>query len=256
MISLSAGDFYRKLNTTECLITYTPDVFSVYVDAVNKTIKTMPRGEKVTFDSDGVLRYTVTTQVNVLGMIATSSYVSVIGDALMANIDASSGQDKNIALANSFTAIIDEILGFVAGSQLILARDQTSVDVTLTVEALELGAQRYIYGCFTMCLVLLLALVIEAARTKMWRSLPALDFLDFKTIIMASAVSGPELQASVWGHRLRRRSTWTGSRVEDSTKDEGAVRLRIGRKVVERQGMLVDTVAFWPDGAPGFTPLR
>jgi len=189
-------------------------------------------------------------------MIATSSYVSVIGDTLMANIDASSGQDKNIALANSFAAIIDEILGFVAGSQLILARDHTSVDVTLTVEALELGAQRYIYGCFTMCSVLLLALIVEAARTKMWKSLPALDFLDFKSIIMASAVSGPEFQASVWGRRLRRRSTWTGIRAEDSSKDEGAVWLRIGRKVVEQQGMLVDTVVFWPDGAPGFTPLR
>lgn len=167
-----------------------------------------------------------------LGLVVTSLYVSIIGDALTTNTDASGSTDYDrfTALSNSFEAMIDEIFVFVAGGQLMLAHDERSVTARVTVQDLQLGAPRYIYATFVMCILLVVLLGVEALRTRTWTSLPKFDFTDIKSTIMASAGSDEQLQKFVWRHRARVGSPWMGDVMDEASKDEGEVRLRLGQK--------------------------
>ncbi|KAI4252919.1 MAG: hypothetical protein L6R42_007776 [Xanthoria sp. 1 TBL-2021] len=227
VIMITSGSNYPELNQTQCEVSLVPTVFSVIIDTANKTINVTPLyaintsdSTASTFDPTGGLALTAINQINGLGMISTSLHTSIVGDALMSNIKAArlnpllSDHDDFAAIGDSFSAITDEILQFVASSQFFVPQpypgDSSTVDAHLTIKAVRLGDLKYVVGTFGVCAALLLAVLFEACRTKFWKWLPLWDFMDTKSLILSSAVAGTDILAALCRTRDIERMDWTG----------------------------------------------
>ena len=265
VILVTAGSNYIDLNSTQCEVSLALTMFTVSVDVVNKFVSVLPLITIMTagftspsFDPTSGLTDTVMNQINGLGMISTSLYISVVSNALMTNIKAATTNITNTsftypptafaAMADSFSVMIDDILLFVASSQFYVPNasggDFFTVDAHLTVQAIRLGEAEYVITTFIMCVVLLAAVMIEACRTRGWRWLPRWDFMNTACLALASAVTGEDLVGEMCRGQEGGRIEWTGGDLSSWGKGRGqgvrkgdgqdevpGFRLRLGRKV-------------------------
>ncbi|KAL8769226.1 MAG: hypothetical protein Q9209_004727 [Squamulea sp. 1 TL-2023] len=254
VIMVTAGSNYLELNATQCEVSFASTFFTVGVDVTNRLIKVTPVNTTESLDSIGPLfdptaglALSVINQVNGLSMISTSLYTSVVGDALVTNIEAAKmdkvhpNPDAFTSMGDSFSAMIDEILLFMASSQLFIPNggfgDFSTVGAHLTIQAVELGEFRYTMATFAVCAVLLLAVCFEACRTRFWKWLPQWDFMDTKSLVLSSATAGTDILSTLCLGRGIRKVDWMGSDLikRDGKKPQPVpdVRLRLGRKVIQ-----------------------
>ena len=128
VILITAGSDYPVLNGTQCEVNFAPTTFAVGVDVANKLISIDPittttaGPSSLSFDPTGGLARNAIGQLNGLGMISTSLYTSIVGDALMSNIAAATPNNISsaaafAAMADSFSMMLDDLLLFVGSSQ-------------------------------------------------------------------------------------------------------------------------------------------
>ena len=263
VILVTAGSSYNDLNNTQCEVSLVPNLFTVSVEVANKFISVHPinvtniaGSTSASFDPTSGLADTIMNQLNGLSMISTSLYTSVVGDALLTNIRSATTNTFSAyshavlaAIADSFSMMIDDILLFIGSSQFFVpnasAGDTSSVDAHLTVRAVRLGEAKYVYAIFTICVVLLVAVAVEACRTRVWRSLPRWDYMDATCLVLASAVAGGDLVNEMCRDRGGREIEWTGggigtlgevdekdARGGGGQKEVPKLRLRLGRKTL------------------------
>lgn len=254
-------------------------MFTVHVDVKNKLISVLPtdatkEGEAgaPSFDPTAGLATTVINQINGLGMISTTLYTSVIGNALMSNIRAAIDNANNspssssfssrslpssspttlVAVADSFSAMLDSLLVFIGSSQFFVPAsgggDFTTVQAQLTVRAVRIGDAKYVFMTFSMCVALLVAVAAEACRTRGWRYLPRWDFADTTDLVLASAIAGEDVVGEMCQGVRKKETQWTGGEFDSSSgeKENGkrgnhlngdkrngssGFRLRLGKKV-------------------------
>ena len=123
---------------------------------------------------------------------------SLPGESLkrsIANFQASHPGTNNTfatlrGLETAFTAMIDDMLTAYGAAQFVIAEDSRSVPVTLHVPAIEFGQADYIYIIFTVNLVVVLLVGIQAFWTGLWHNLPNFDCLDPSTVILSSSKGG------------------------------------------------------------------
>ena len=218
-LMITSGEFYAKLNNTQCEATFTPTLFHVEVNVADKVITVHPSAsdnstlpippsrDAALFDPGSGLAMTAMNQLRVLGNYGSTISTSDFGNTLAANIGGPVGEGSNLTssgilspLADSFVAVMDEILVFNAGNQAITPvgidekrGDYSKVPVELTVKCVAVGEGRYIFATFAMCIVLALATLIEATRTRFWRDLPSWDFMHTDSLVYASAVAGSDI---------------------------------------------------------------
>ncbi|MCJ1457923.1 hypothetical protein MMC28_008292 [Mycoblastus sanguinarius] len=266
VILVTAGSDYPHLNNTQCEVRFAPTMFTVGVDISNKLISVLPINTTKTagpaspsFDSTAGLAGTAINQINDLGMVSTSLYISIVGDALMSNITTTtttSSFDPSIALAamaDSFSVMLDEVLLFVGSSQFFLpntsAGDFSTVNAHLNVKVVRLGEAKYVFATFAICVVLLAAVAAEACRTKIWSRLPRWDYMDTTCLVLASAVAGEDVVGEMCRGREGGQMEWTGGgpgswgQGRTHTAREGwdgsgqeevpEVRLQLGKKVLK-----------------------
>ncbi len=232
VILVTAGSNYARLNSTQCDVYLAPTAFSVGVNVADKLMTVLPMTNErradspPSFDPTGGLATTIMNQINGLGMSSTSLYTSVVGDALESNIRAASANSSSSepsltfgAMADSFSVMVDEILLSIASIQLFIPNvtignssigDFSFVDAHLTVQAIRLGEAKYVMAAFAMCAALMATVVIEAFRTKIWRSLPKWDFMDTTCLVLASAVAGQDVVNKMCQGQGGRQLEWTG----------------------------------------------
>jgi hypothetical protein len=304
VILITAGSDYPVLNGTQCEVVFTPTEFAVSVDVTNKNISVVPvtttaeNASIVPFDPTIRLADNVIDQVNGIGGTSTTLYRSVVADALMSNIDAATNDTSTSppettfdAMADSFEAIIDELLLFVGSSQFFVPNNGTgdfsTVDALLTVQAVKFGEANYVFPTFVMCALLLVVAAVEAYRTRLWKSLPKWDFTDATCMVIASAVAGKDILAEICQDEEGMQVDWTGagsggwwsrkSRGQGSCREledvSGKVSLRLGRKMIRvdstskvrysnrdqdhigRDQVQLTAVSLWPSGASGVVAL-
>jgi hypothetical protein len=250
VIVVAAGSDYPVLNGTQCEVTLAPALFAIGIDVTNKLIDVHPittaAAVPPSFDPTAGLASTVMEQLNSLGMISTSLYTSIVGDSLMSNIAAAAAttSSPSAAIADSFAAMLDNLLLFVGSSQFFVpaagAGDFSTADAHLNVRAVRLGDTKYVLATFAMCIAMPAAVVAEAVRTGAWRRLPKWDFTDPTCLVLASAVAGEDVVARMWRGRRGRGVEWTGGGDwEEEAKQESLegwcgnevpLRLKLGRK--------------------------
>ncbi|KAI3395901.1 hypothetical protein diail_686 [Diaporthe ilicicola] len=205
MIGVVASEIYGNFSNLQCRVTFEPTLFNVNVNNAEQTINVSvvdaPIRDVADIDQTGTghLRSNAIRSVNLLSRMSTSLYVSILGEALTHNLQTVSARvsDRNDgndpagdATADSFTAMLDDILGIYGGSQLVLAdrssAGQTATDLRGSFAALQIGQPRYQWAVLAVNAALLLLMLIEGLRTRWWRGLPCFDTLDFGRVVEAA----------------------------------------------------------------------
>ncbi|KAI4281675.1 MAG: hypothetical protein L6R38_003518 [Xanthoria sp. 2 TBL-2021] len=226
LIMVTAGSSYLELNA-QYEVSFTPTSFAVEVDVIGKLINISPmtaatvsQSASPSFDPIGGLALAAINQLNGLSMISTSLYTSVVGDALITNIKAATTNSTShdspayTTRADSLPATLDDIIVFIGSSQFFVPfsgeGDFSTVDVHMIVQAVRLGEVAYVMATFGICAALLVAVIVEALRTRFWKSLPRWNFMDTTSLVISSAVAGTEVRSALCRGQKIGTMEWTG----------------------------------------------
>ena len=144
MIAVAAGtNLYQELNQTQYEVFFRPTAFTIAVNRLQQSIVV----EAQDIEPTGHLRANVMHSINLLSRMSPSLYVSVLGETLSRNVERMQKQRPHLnltetvtsAVAESFTAIIDDILVAYSASQISNAQDVTFSAVRGVVEAVQIG---------------------------------------------------------------------------------------------------------------------
>lgn len=220
MIAVAAGtDQYQELNQTQCEVYFTPTAFNVTVDRVQQTISVSAQPTSIPapdVDPTGHLAANAMHSLNLLSRMSPSLYVSVLGETLSRNVERMRKQAPHLdpadivtsAVADSFTAIIDDILVAYGASQVANANDTTSSRAHGVVEAVQIGQPLYRSLVFLLYGVMILPILVEAFRTGCWHRLPKFNYLDITSNIIAASAGGGEIARAVVSEHREQETEW------------------------------------------------
>jgi hypothetical protein len=201
-MGIAAGSNYAFLNTTQCSIDYIPTLFNITVDVKAKTISVLPGSVTENINPPGNMAHATTRQLELISNDQTNLYQSLLGNSFMDSIG-----DYNISQANSSTplreatstlagltnsvsAMLDDILVGYASAQLMVGNQSTVTEAVIITLELKLGQEIYIYAIFLVNLVVLILVLEEMIRTRLWRGLGKWDYMDIGRVIVSSFKGG------------------------------------------------------------------
>ncbi|KAJ4359789.1 uncharacterized protein N0V89_000345 [Didymosphaeria variabile] len=213
-VAITAGEFYAHLNNTQCEFDFAPTMFEVTVDLANLNITVKPTSaipETYIHESDARnITRTVVRQFELLSNDLTNLYDSLLGQALNSSIAAYSmsmggswppltQEERTLGgLANAMIAMADDMLVAYGSAQLMVGtriNSTTSVPRVADVYlyALQFGQPAYIYAVFALNTVIVLAVLVERYRTRVWADLTRFNYLDPRDLIVAASRGGEQL---------------------------------------------------------------
>ena len=227
MIAVATGSrLYRELDQIQCEVFFRPTVFDVTVNRVQRTIAVEAQSlveagspvEAEDIDPSGHLRANVMHSINLLSRMSPSLYVSVLGETLNRNVERMQKQRPGLnvteavtsAVAESFTAMIDDILVAYGASQLVNAQDTTSTVAYGLMEATQFGHPFYRSSVLTLNILVILVVLFETARTRCWKYLIRFNILDIKSAIVAASAGGSGIVKAVWARHRSQGTRWAG----------------------------------------------
>lgn len=219
MIAVAAGtNLYQELNQTQCEVFFTPMAFNVSVNRSQQsiTVDAQSSAEVQDIESMGHLQANAMHSLNLLSRISPSLYVSVLGETLSRNVERMQKQNAHLspteavlsAVADSFTAIIDDIPIAYGASQISNAHDTASSAARGVVEAVQIGQPFYRHLVFALNSVLILLVVFETAHTGFWHRLTKFDYLDIKSVVIASSAGGGKIAKAVLDEYYEKGTNW------------------------------------------------
>ena len=210
IIGIAAGSDYTFLNATQCNIEFLPTLFNVSVGLVDRSINVSEVSTGNDFSARENLTYVLTRQLGLISTDQTSLYLSFVGDSFNSsiasyNISVSTLNETRptqksatlVGLANSITAMIDDLLVAYASAQLLIANDSTPTPVTIQVQAFVFGSPIYVYLIFAINAAVILVLIEEAFRTRDWKGLSNFDYMDPRSLIIGSSMGGKAVAEKV-----------------------------------------------------------
>ena len=204
-LAIAAGRSYAALDRVQCTLDFLPTLFTVSVDLVNRNISVRPAYPIPDFNPHRNLTRTVARQFALLSNDLTTLYLSLLGDAFNASIAAHrmsrpsfsaarnpipADQATLAGLANSLTAMADAMLAAYASAQLVVGRCFAPHPATVVLYALQFGQPAYVYAVFALNLLVVLAVVGEAVRTRAWAELARFNYLDPRDLVVAASRGG------------------------------------------------------------------
>jgi hypothetical protein len=191
--------YYTDFNQIQCDITFTPTLFEVLVNTTTKSIRVKPHHGLPAVDPEptGNLTFNVVASLNLLSRMSNSLYTSVRGDALETNretvkqrLDRDDDLTTTTSVADSFTAVMDDILVAYGASQLVNAQDTVETEFTAIAPGIQIGKNTYIYVIFAINSGIICLVIYEATRTRFWAGMTAFNFVDMKSTILAASAGG------------------------------------------------------------------
>ena len=250
MIAIAADGSYASLNQTHCSVTFTLSNFTVAVNATTQSILVDPQPAAshalTDIEPTGRLIANAMYSVRLLSFMSTSLYVSVLGESLFHNIetlrarhsnDASAADSPSVvysAIADSFAAVLDDILVAYGAAQLVLSNASTTVQITGIYQAVRIGQNAYIYATLAINILLLVAVAVEMVRTRLWHRLPDFEYSNIASVVVAASAGGTGLAEEV----TRREEMDQGSGTRNEERGT-AVKLRVRTKRGKRTAIVV-----------------
>ena len=230
MIAVAAGNrLYRELDQIQCEVFFRPTVFDVTVNRIQRSIavEALPSAEAEDIDPSGHLRANVMHSINLLSRMSPSLYVSVLGETLNRNVERMQKQRPGLniteavtsAIADSFTAIIDDILVAYGASQIVNAQDTTPTIAHGLMEATQLGHPFYRSSVLMLNLLVILIVLFETARTRCWKHLTRFNILDIKSVIVAASAGGSGIVKAVWARHRSKGTRWAGDPTDNIVRE-------------------------------------
>lgn len=144
----------------------------------------------------------------------------------------STGNDTAIfsAVQDSFNAMLDDIIGGFGAAQLYWGPDSESATTTILpldsqYLAIRLGQDGYIFATLAINLVILVIAIEEAIRTRNWKGLPLLDYLNLTSMVVASSAGGTGV-AEACSQKHKQGKVWKG---KSGSREAGEIRVRLMR---------------------------
>jgi len=208
-IAFAAGKTYDFLHQIQCTMEFLPKKFWVSVDLVGRNISILALSDADDMTPNYNLIHTVARQFELIANDETNLYTSVVGSAFNNSISdyrtaqaaigrqPSDRESNLIGVENALTAMADDILVAYASAQLMIGNFSSVVDTAMEVGVLILGEKIYIIAAFVFNMLLLLAILAEAVRTRGWARLPDMDYADLRHVVHASSAGGSLIAESV-----------------------------------------------------------
>ncbi|KAK2041415.1 hypothetical protein LZ31DRAFT_633367 [Colletotrichum somersetense] len=200
-ISIAAGKSYLALNATQCTVDYTSTRFNVSVGIRGRNITVVPAGQVDDFDPQRNLTRTVVRQLELISNDLTNFYESILGNAFLSSVTAwnmSSNENGTVpkteatlrGLENAVTAMAESMLAAYGAAQLMVGNFFEDKEANVTIGVFVIGELAYVVAIAVLNALVLLAVVVEAIRTRGWKGLPPFDFSDSEWLITASFRGG------------------------------------------------------------------
>ena len=156
----------------------------------------------------------------------------MLGETLSRNVERMRKQKPHLneteavtsAVAESFTAIVDDMLVAYGASQILIAQDTIPNVAHGLVEAVQLGQPFYQKSVLMLNFLIILTVVFEIARTRGWEKLPRFNVFDIKSVIVATSEGGNGIAETVYARHRSQGSHWNGN-TTDASVGETAVKL-------------------------------
>ncbi|KAK5692397.1 hypothetical protein LTR97_010705 [Elasticomyces elasticus] len=192
---------YSQFDQAQCEVVFHPSAFNVSANITSKQIVVLPNpsvNAAVTQLSNITTTINAINSVNLLSRMSSSLYTSVLGDALARNLvsvvdptdSANTTSNALRSLEDSFSAVLDDILGAYGAAQIILGRDTDVVSVIPTGRTTRIGDPIYIYLAAGLTGLVLLVQLVEIVRTRCWSGLVILNIFDVRSVIVAASAGG------------------------------------------------------------------
>lgn len=122
--------------------------------------------------------------------------------------------------------MIDDILVAYGTSQLFWpheGRENSHANLISQYSAIRLGEDTYIYATLAINILILIVAVEELIRTRNWKHLDLLDYLDLKSVIVAVSAGGAGI-AEECRHRHKEGTHWDG---DSGSKVAAGIRIKV-----------------------------
>ena len=200
MIAITASEKYIGFNQTQCEVTFTPTVFDVVANISSKIITVSASNSTGTtvnpIEPSGRLTANVMYSLNLLSRMTAALYKSVLGESLLYNLETIVGNSKapsftgsmvNDVVEEAFEAVLDDVLVAFGVAQLVFADSAISTPVTGTFTALRIGQDAFVYASMGINIILIILVIFEAIRTRLWRGLPVFDYTNVASVAIAAS---------------------------------------------------------------------
>ena len=239
MLAVAGTGWYTYLDKLQCSATFTPRLFSVYVNTTSTTITVSPSTDNssaVNIEPTGTFTTSIFDNVEALSRFAGQTTISSLGDPIIFNSVMVKFQypDRNAsfvypqALADSVTAIIDDLLIAYAQAQTVLFRNATTTPITARFDAIRIGSDKYIFSVLASTVLILLIVVTGMTWTRFYRDLDRFDFTDVSSMVIAASAGGRPIADAVYARHAGDGTLWEG---DPSDRKAGGVvvKLRLRR---------------------------
>ena len=258
MISIVGSGSYAEYNLMQCSVDFTQAEFRVEVNITSSTINvTVLDSGQISqdrpFDENHHLKSNTMASLGLLAQTTSSVAFEALGQSLVNNLRTSNQSISNVnvtfepdqefegnatsifhAAEASFDAMLDDILLGYGAAQLFwgVGRDKanaasisSNVSVTSIYDSIRLGQDGYIFATLAINILLIIIGLEEAIRTRNWKQMPLLDYLDLKSMIVATSAGGKDIWEDC-NNRHPEGSAWDG---DNSSKEAASVRIRLGQ---------------------------
>ena len=264
VVSIAALDLYSPFDKIQCNIDWTVTDFIITMDLIDLTIYVQPNqshgpSPSNNFDENGYLVSNVMDSLGLLAQTAASPVYQMVAETLNDNwqtYNTTNGRSSTPAAAveDSFEAMIDDILVAFGAAQVYYGGlssgtpiNQTqSANLTLTYTAVRIGQDQYIFATLAINIAILLIAAGELLRTRNWRAVSLLDYLDVKSVIIAASAGGGAI-AEECHRRHGETSRWRGDK---RSREAAGIQIRLeSASVDESHGPVIRLAPTASDGA-------
>ena len=214
--AIAARETYHYLDKIQCQFWFRPTTFNVKVSTADRTISVEPLEETTDPDPRAMAKSKVMNEINVVSMVESTFFVSTVGEALYNNVrnkmsrdgrnvtDQSTPTGTNVTdkftptgnqtllgVADSFTAMADEILASFGAFSLLWPGGTQQSQVTMTIAGVKIGENPSIIIVMVWNVVTLVGVVILTIMSFV-KKVPAFDFTEVASLATAANLGGRE----------------------------------------------------------------
>ena len=234
VFAIAAGQNYAALNGMQCTVRFTPTVFSVVVNAIDRLIAVAPHPSSPAADAEddvpnieptgAIISFAMRVPTSISQQHACDLYTSLVGSTFVQNIQTVRPDFKTAAnltgtaaamdvlrgVEDSLAAMLDSTLLALSSAQLMIANDVFVTPTALSVRAIRIGDPTFIYIIAGINFAVVLLYLVELVRTRVWRGLGKFDHADIKSVIIGASAGGTAIAERAKRLHAEQQSWWSG----------------------------------------------
>ncbi|KAF2446055.1 hypothetical protein P171DRAFT_430293 [Karstenula rhodostoma CBS 690.94] len=200
---------FHQFNNIQCEVTFLATNFSVTVNVTGKTVKVSDNGRVPTpawanvvlqHLDDPFSRYSGNDRI-VFGSQLGHSIVLNINQLRMLPEFKDDKSDRTLfqGLKDYIESLFDNGVGMLSATRLVGANQTVEVPALVGIPAVTYGRPAFVYVLLGINCIVLLVFLVEATRTRFWRSMASLYLGDVGGVIAAASQGGDALAVKASG---------------------------------------------------------